>query len=71
MFAKIFGAVCLTMAWAFAVAMISAIPFLIVSMISEGLGRTFKTSISLGVAASFVAVSAVVVTPLLSRRRQA
>jgi hypothetical protein len=67
---KFFEAACLTMAWVFAVSMISAFPFLVVSTISECLGRTFRTSIWLGIAASGIVVSAVVVLPLLSRARQ-
>lgn len=69
MFLRLFEAVCLTMAWAFAISMISAFPFLVVSTISECLGRNFLTSIWLGISASCIVVSAVVVLPLLSRAR--
>lgn len=69
MFGKIFGVVSLSMAWVFGVSMVSAIPFVVVSMISENLGYNFKTSLWLGIAAGAVAVYAVVINPFLIRNQ--
>lgn len=67
MFARFFQAACLSLAWTFAVSMISAMPFLVVSTISESLGRNVETSFFLGIAASCFAVSTVVIRPLLRK----
>jgi Na+(H+)/acetate symporter ActP len=70
MFGKIIRSLGFGMAWAFAIVMASAIPFLLVSMVSERLGRNLKTSVWLGIVAGAVAVYVVVINRLLTRSYQ-
>lgn len=69
-FGKIIEIISFAFAWAFAIIMVSAIPFLVVSMISEHLGFIFTTCAWLGIAAGAIAVYVVIINGLLTRSYQ-